>query len=177
LSSEQSDQWTVGLAWDATDWLNLTVDYYDIKIEDRIAAFSTGLIVNCLEGLSTCPPGVSELPLNVVPPQPGLGLGAAFDPNTGAVVYVQRGFANRGTLETNGVDMNLRTNFDMGAWGVMQNQLMISYVNDFSFDGGENLIGEPGYPEFRANLLTQLSYGDFTFAWNVQYIDGMQSYA
>src|SRR5690606_15278244 len=175
LSSEQSDQWSVGLAWDATDWLNLTVDYYDIEIEDRIASISTALMISCLSGAQPCPPGVSNLPLNVQPPQASLGLGIARDPTSGAIIYAQRGFSNRGTLETDGVDVNVRTNFDLGAWGVLQNQLMVSYVDNYSFDGAQNLVGQVGVPEFRANLLTQLSYGDFTFAWNINHIDGTRS--
>src|SRR5690606_35534951 len=36
LESEKSRQFSLGLAWDATDWLNLTLDYYSIEIDDRI---------------------------------------------------------------------------------------------------------------------------------------------
>ncbi|GIX34736.1 MAG: TonB-dependent receptor [Lysobacteraceae bacterium] len=117
LSSEQSEQFSAGLVWDATDWLNLSVDYYDIKIEDRISAISSGLIISCLAGATACPPGVSNLPVNVVPPVEANGLGLARDPVTGAILYVQRGFANRGTLDTNGVDLNVRTPLRPGRLG------------------------------------------------------------
>jgi len=171
LESEQSEQWSVGLAWDATDWLNLTLDYYDITITNRIAGISTLQIRNCLAGVSTnCPSGLSNLPVNVQPPQPELGLGLARDPNSGAILYVQRGFTNLGTLDTSGMDLNVRTNFDFAGAGSLRNQLQVSYVRDYSVDGGESIIGEPGIPKYRANLNNQYGIGDFTFAWNVNYI-------
>ncbi|KAA2285235.1 TonB-dependent receptor plug domain-containing protein [Arenimonas fontis] len=177
LSSEQSDQWSVGLAWDAADWVNFTLDYYDIKIEDRIAPISVGLMITCLSGGTACPPGVSSLPANVSPPDPSLGLGIARDPVTGAILYAQRGFINRGTLETSGFDLNVRTNFDFGSWGTLNNWLAVSHVRDFSFDGGANLIGDPSLPEFRASLQNVWTIGDFTFAWNINHIDSTLSTA
>lgn len=177
LTSEQSDQWSVGLAWDATDWLNLTVDYYDIKIEDRIAAISVGQMITCLSGATACPPGVGPLPPNVSPPQPSLGLGIARDPVTGAILYAQRGFINRGTIETAGLDLNFRTNFDLGSMGNLQNWLSISYVDKFEVDGGNDVVGDPSTPEFRAILQNIWNIGDFTFGWNINHIDSTLSTA
>ena len=116
MSSEQSTQFSIGAAWDATDWLNLTLDYYDIEIEDQLAFFDTADLVDCISGASTvCPTGVSVLPANQVPPVPSLGLGVARDPVTGAILYSQIGYSNLGTIETSGFDFNMRTNFDLGA--------------------------------------------------------------
>jgi iron complex outermembrane recepter protein len=176
LASEQSDQWSAGLAWDATDWLSLTVDYYDISIEDRIAAISTGLMINCLNGLTACPPGVSVLPGNVNPPDPSLGLGIARGPQ-GEILYVQRGFANRGTLDTDGIDLNVRTNFDIGSWGAISNQFQLSYVGNYSFDNADSLIDDPSFPELRANVSTTWTIGDFSFSWLINHIDGTKSTA
>ena len=129
------------------NWLNLTLDYYDITITNRIAGISTLQIRNCLAGVSTnCPSGLSNLPVNVQPPQPELGLGLARDPNSGAILYVQRGFTNLGTLDTSGMDLNMRTNFDFAGAGSLRNQLQVSYVRDYSIDGGDSIIGEPGVP-------------------------------
>jgi iron complex outermembrane recepter protein len=175
VESEQSKQYSIGLAWDATDWLNLTVDYYNIEIENRVAGFSSARIVSCLTGGGVlCPAGLSILPGNVNPPQPGLGLGAAFGPQ-GEILYVQRGFANLGTIETSGVDLNIRTNFDLGNFGSLANQLQIGYVDDYSVDGGSSIVGLPDAPKYRANLNNQWSYGDFGFNWNISYIHGTTS--
>jgi iron complex outermembrane receptor protein len=175
LESEQSEQFSIGAVWDATDWLNLSLDYYDIEITNRIAGISVPLMINCLAGNFACPPGVSNLPVNALPPQPQLGLGIARDPVSGAILYAQRGFSNRGTLSTNGVDLNVRTTFDLADWGQLANQLQVGYVNDYSFDGGDDLTGNPGYPEFRATLQTQWTYGDFNVAWSISHVDSTLS--
>lgn len=175
LFSEQSTQWSLGAAWDATDWLNMTVDYYNIEIEDRISSFSSGTIIACLRGAAIlCPPGLSILPNNIDPPNPALGLGAAFGP-AGEVLYVQRGSANLGTVETDGVDLNLRTQFGLGAWGDLRNQLQVSWVNDFSVDGGANIVDAPSVPEYRAVLQNVWTKGDFSVAWNVNHIADTKS--
>ena len=175
LKSEQSEQFSVGAAWDATDWLNLSLDYYDISIDNRIAAITSALIIQCTNGLVACPPGVGTLPANASPPQPQLGLGIARDPASGAILYIQRGFANRGTLDTTGLDLNVRTTFDLADWGQLANQLQIGYVTEYSFDNGADLTGDPGYPEFRATLQNSWSYGDFNFTWNINHVDSTLS--
>jgi iron complex outermembrane receptor protein len=175
VASEQSDQFSVGLAWDATDWLSMTVDYYDIKVTDRVAQFTSARIVNCLEGAGTlCPPGLSVLPSNISPPQPSLGLGAAFGPD-GEILFVQRGAANLGEIEIDGIDVNFRTNFDFGDWGSLENQLQIGYVGNYSLDGGDSLIGLAEFPEYRASLINQWAYGDFAFGWTISFIDSTNS--
>lgn len=177
VSSEQSDQYSLGVAWDATDWLSLTLDHYNIQIDDQLAFFATGDLAACLAGTTTfCPPGVSALPANVTPPQPGLGLGIARDPVSGEILYSQIGYANLGTIETKGFDFTARTNFDMGAWGELNNLLQVSYVASYEVNGGD-LVGFNGYPEFRASLQNNWSKGDFSAAWNINVIDNTSSSA
>jgi len=178
LASETSDQFSMGFAWDATDWLNLSVDYWDTKIDGRIAAISSGQIINCLAGASSnCPPGLSNLPVNAQPPVPANGLGLARAPGTGEILYVQRGFTNLGTIDSNGIDLNVRTNFDFGDYGNLRNQFQLGYVRDFSIDGGDNIVDEPSTPKYRATVNSEWTYGDFSVAWNINYIHHTQSTA
>lgn len=176
LESEQSKQWGAGLTWDAADWLSLTVDYYNISVDNRIGAITTAMMLNCLLGGVTCPPGIALLPAGVTPPHPELGLGVARGAN-GEILYVQRGFANLGTLDTDGIDLNVRTQFDIGSWGAINNQLQITRVGSYRFDDSSNLVGDPSVPAFRANLSTVWSIGDFSFAWLINHIDGTLSTA
>ena len=61
LSSETSKQYSLGVAWDATDWLNLSLDYYNIEIDNQVSAISSNTIIACLGGASvSCPPGLSR---------------------------------------------------------------------------------------------------------------------
>jgi iron complex outermembrane receptor protein len=177
LESETSDQWSAGLAWDATDWLNMSVDYWDTQIDGRIVSIGSNQIVDCLDGSSTnCPPGLSNLPPNVSPPVPSLGLGVARQPGTGEILYVQRGSTNLGTIDAAGLDVNLRTNFDFADWGSLRNQLQVSRTFDFKVDGAEQ-VDLVGVPKMRAVLTNEWTWGDFTFAWNVNFIDGTRSTA
>ena len=180
LGSEQSKQFSIGGAWDAAEWVNLSLDYYSIEIEDRIASVGLTTIINCLAGDEVCPPGVSELP--VAPFTPGftgdasLGLGIARDPVSGRIVGGQRGFVNRGTVETDGLDLNVRTNFAFGALGTLQSQLQLGWVNSYEQDGTE-FVGRAGQPEIRAGLTNGWSYGDFQVVLATQYIDGQDNSA
>ena len=176
LESEQSEQFGLGVVWDATDWLNLTLDYYNIEITNSIQSVSLATIANCLRGSGTiCPSGISEFPQGTVLPNLPLGLGVQFDPVTGGMVNGQTGVANIGWIETEGYDFSARANFDMGAAGRLRNSLSIGYVSNFSSNGGQNISGRPGYPRLRATLNNQWSYGDFDFIWNMSYIHSTQS--
>src|SRR5690606_29708683 len=118
---------------------------YNIEITDRIASISLTTMINCLGGSIPCPPGVAALDPAPFGPaftgNPALGLGIARDPTTGAIVGGQRGFTNRGTVETSGLDLNVRTNFAFGAMGTMQNQLQLGYVAEYKQDGGTDFVG------------------------------------
>ena len=178
LDSESSDQWSAGLAWDATDWLNMSVDYWDTKVDGRVAAIGPPTIVGCLLGsITNCPPGLSNLPANASPPQPSFGLGVARQPGTGEILYTQSGFTNLGTLELTGMDVNVRTNFDFGDFGSLRNQFQLSRVFNFYQDGGENSVDDASTPQDRASLNNEWTFGDFTFAWNISYIDSTRSTA
>lgn len=176
VTSETSKQWSAGVAWDATDWLNMSLDYYNIKVENQLVTVGVATIINCLSGATTiCPSGISVLPGNVVPPQPSLGLGIARDPVTGEIIYAQTGFANLGTIQTDGFDFNLRTNFDLGDWGKLRNNLQVGYVVDLSANNGPNNVDNPSTPQFRATLTNTWEIGDFAFAWNINHIDSTLS--
>src|SRR5690606_24785531 len=97
LQSEQSKQWNLEAIWDATDWLNVQLDYYNIELTNQISSFSVTTIANCLSGITTtsCPDGISVLPTgaNATGPNVGWGLGVEFGPD-GEILYGQTGYAN-----------------------------------------------------------------------------------
>ncbi|MGI8561318.1 MAG: TonB-dependent receptor plug domain-containing protein [Luteimonas sp.] len=170
LTSEQSEQFSAGLVWDATDWLNLALDYYNIKIDGRIGFIGVGTIVGCLNGsISACPPGLSTFPANVIIPNASLGLGAAFGPQ-GEIITAQTGFSNLGTIETYGFDLSVRTNFNLGEWGRVRNQLQVTNPLSFKQNDANSVVGRPGVPRYRATLANTWELGDWSLAYNVHYI-------
>lgn len=179
LSSETSKQYSLGLAWDATDWLNLSLDYYNIEIENQITAITSNTIIACLGGQAvSCPAGLSNLPVSAASglpydqavPNPQLGLGLARDPATGLILYVQRGFTNLGNLKTDGFDLNVRTNFDFADWGTLASQLQVGWVNELTTNGSRNFVGDERTPQYRVSMQNVYTYGDFTLGWNISHI-------
>ena len=165
LSSEQSTQYSVGVVYDPVDWLDLSLDYYNIEVEDNITAFSGQDIVD----KDLDPAAYGAIPA---------GLSITRDPVTGRILEIITGYANEGTLETDGVDFRANTDFDFGGAGRLQNRLTVSWVNKYDVTSGAGTtieeIGRMGYPDLRANLANDWAFGDWNFTWNINYIAGQQ---
>lgn len=187
LGAEESDGWNLGVAWKATDWLGMTLDINNTKVTNSITAISLSEMIQCLGPNPTepCPAGVGILPTQtgVPSPNPGAGLGiargpanpACFNPGTttpclGPIQYAQRGFINRGEIERTGADLAINTDFDLGNWGRMRNQLSIAYTDSYKVDGVD-VVGTSGAPDYRARLANLWSINDFSFGWNISAID------
>src|SRR3546814_9928020 len=98
---------------------------------------------------------------------PGAPCSLTRDPNRGnAVGEVHNCFFNQGEVKTDGLDLTLRTNFDLGAGGKLTNVLQASWSHEFTIDGGVDQSGLQGFPSTRATLNNQWSRGD----WGVGYI-------
>ena len=158
LSSEKSRQYSVGVVWDATEWLNISADFYNIKVTDAISAFTLSDLQTLEELGAPFPPG----------------LGFTRSPLTGAIENARRGFGNLGFEQTQGVDINLNTNFDFGDMGGMTNRLQLSYVDSYEQEGIDGsvfeFIGLTGQPEMRVVMQNSYNYGDFSFGAQTNYI-------
>ena len=165
LASEHSDQFSIGLVYDPTDWLDLSVDYYNIKVEDTISSIGAQDIVN----MDTDPANWGAIPAGL-----SLTRNAA-----GRITEIVAGYANEGDLETDGIDFRANTDFDFGTAGRLQNRLTVSWINKYDVTqiNGEvvEYAGILGSPDLRANLQNDWTYGDWTFTWNINYIDGQQN--
>jgi len=152
LGSETSEQYSVGFAFQPTGWFDGSLDYYSIEITDRIAFFSSQALIN------------RELAGDPTPP----GLGVTRTPN-GSISRIDTGYGNEGTVENSGLDLNLRARWDF-AGGEFAHQLNASTLLEYKIDGGRDLVDDPGVPATRATLVNQYAWGDFSFAYNINYI-------
>ena len=163
LSSEQSEQYTFGVVYDPVDWLDLSVDYYNIKVEDTISSISAQDLVD----MDLDPGQYGQIPTGLSVTRNAIG----------RITEIVAGYANEGDLKTDGVDFRANTDFDFGTAGRLQNRLTVSWINSYEITdilGPREEIGTLGAPELRVNLANDWSWGDFNFAWNINYIDGQQ---
>ena len=174
IGAEESEQWSAGIVFEPGNWFNASVDYWNIKITNRVASIGAGQVLNCLRGTSTnCPPGLSTFPAGSVGPNPSLGLGALFG-GQGQVTFLQSGFASLGTIDSGGFDIAMRGNFDFGDWGNLRSEIRGNYTLNYEIDSGVNIAGLIGLPRWRAIWSNQHFFGDFSLAWNVNYIGGQR---
>ncbi len=160
LQPEESDQYSLGLAWEPLDWFNMTIDYWNIEITDRIRNFDAQTIIN------------NEL--NGRPNPAGLGCIRA---PSGGIIECQTGYGNQGLIETDGVDFNFRFNYELFG-GNMTNNLQISHLfnqeiynlDETDADIDNEYVDTPGVPEQRAVLANVYAYGDWSFAYHINYI-------
>jgi iron complex outermembrane receptor protein len=153
LSAENSRQISTGIAVNVTDDINLSVDYYDITISDRIRSFGSQTLIDRTNAGDAIPPG----------------LGVTRDA-AGIITRIDAGFGNEGTVSTSGIDFNMRVNWDFGSAGSLAQNFQVSHMLDYSTDGGRSIVRDPGLPRHRAVWSNTYSLNDFTFAYNLNHI-------
>jgi iron complex outermembrane recepter protein len=112
LKPEISDTWTAGVVWQPTfiPGLNVSVDYFDIKVDQFIAGLGANLIIN--QCLST----QSSFFCGLVHREPGNN--SLFLDPTG---FIQDTTLNTGSLKTTGVDLNVNYRTDLSTLGLGDN--------------------------------------------------------
>lgn len=154
LQSESSKQFSFGASFDATSWLNITADYWNIKIDDVIGQIGAQDLINRSNGSDP----------RAIPA--GLGVIRASD---GSIIRVNSGYANEGTLKVSGLDIKLLAQYKIGAWGSMKHDLNWSQMTSYESDGSQ-LAGSLGLPKSRATLANTWEYGAVDVNWIVNYI-------
>ncbi|MFT4825287.1 MAG: iron complex outermembrane receptor protein [Halioglobus sp.] len=105
LTEETSETFTIGVVWQPTDNFDVSLDYYEIEIEDAIDVLGGGLG----NTLAICYNTVQDLNsefCNTIQRRP--------DGNVNNVSILN---ANIGIIETSGVDLNAHYSTDFG-WGI-----------------------------------------------------------
>lgn len=154
ISSESSKQLSLGLAYQPTDWLNFSADYYDIEISNLIRFFGVGTILQRNQTGLPLPPGV----------------GLTRNPTNNGIESVTQGFANEGEWAITGLDFNVNTNFDFGEFGRLNQTLQLSHRLSSEIDGGRNTVTDPGEPRQRGSLNNTYTWENLDFAWNINFI-------
>jgi len=170
LEEETSKSWTVGvvLAPRFVPGLTLTIDYYEILIEDVIGSPSAQQILdNCYDASSLdnvfCP---------VIRRTPGTNFFSTSGPEFGLI----QGGINFAKATARGVDFDAAYRRETG-FGKLTARAFGSYVrnrNDFPFINDrsrpDKLLGEVGDARLQANFSLNLSTGPFDLGYQARYI-------
>jgi iron complex outermembrane receptor protein len=172
LAEETSDTYTFGLVFTpaAVDGLSVSLDYYDIKVEDYVNTLAggvTGIIANCFDSLDLDSAACFD---------PVLGVPLVYRSNTGEM-KVNAPTANVSELRTKGVD--LQVNYAIPVWNTINVALLATYLDTYELDGidykgSTGFYNIPGsFPEWKANLRLGVPIGPVTVNYQLTYIDSM----
>lgn len=160
VQAETADTVSVGFVWQIADGLSMTVDYYDVSIEDAIASTSRTTVLNrCFD----VAPG--EFSQNCD--------GASLRDYKGALTEVHSGTSNENNIDSSGYDLNLNYTTEIGS-GIFGADFIWNHSNEYvitSIEDGTSVdyVGEVLSPDDRANLNLRYTMDDMSFSWRMRY--------
>ncbi|MCU0760694.1 MAG: TonB-dependent receptor [Steroidobacteraceae bacterium] len=176
LREETSKSWTVGAVFEPrfVPGLTLTLDYYEILIEDVIGSPTAQQILdNCYDGSS-----LDNVFCTVIRRDPSTRFFSTSAPEFALI----EGGINYAKGTARGVDFEAAYRRDLG-FGKVTSRLFGTYVrnrNDFPFINDPNrpdkLLGEVGDPRVQLNFALNLRTGPFDLGYQSRYI-GKQAVA
>ncbi len=171
VQEETADTWSLGIVWQIIDDLSLTIDYYDISIEDAIRETTRTTVLNRCYDVPTS--GFDSTCGSYQSPQ-GPAAIALRDKN-GALIEVHSGTSNENDLDTNGFDIELNYKIEIGP-GNLNALLVWNYIDEWketSIEDGSSVdfAGEVLTPENRANLNLSYQLEDLTLTWRTRFWD------
>jgi len=177
LQPETGVSKTIGIVFQPTSLpqFSMSVDYYDIEIEDAIGAGNAQLALN------SCYADPNLIALSAIPESACFGYANRFP--EGSLDRIPVKSINIEELSTTGVDMNMTYAQDELGFipGGLQAQLGVSKQLTFesqgrdlmgTFNGGVD--GSNAYPDVRAALSVTYLLTDVDVQWGVDYIDSVQ---
>ena len=167
LTPEAADSWTAGVVLRPggfLDGLQLSVDYYDIQVDDAIGTLGAQTVAN------RCYQGATEF----------CGL-VTRDPVSGEIVSVRNVLLNVNSVITRGIDIEAQYRVDMGGAGNLDLRALGTIVNDLvTVDSvgqtqragmtGWRAGTQPGMPDWSADLLSTWTYGRASVTMHNKYI-------
>ncbi|MBU1288762.1 MAG: TonB-dependent receptor [Alphaproteobacteria bacterium] len=170
LQPETGDTFTAGIIFTPTfSDLNIALDYYEIEINDQIAAIGAGQIVGGCYGTNTFPNDFCDL----------LVRNPAGDLSEFSIDSVSAPILNVDSQSQRGLDLEVRyTNeFDFGTLTVEGsiNWALERYINVFGSDfvsgvTDNDFNGTIGYPSVVGDVTFRLDRGDWTYSWFTDFI-------
>ena len=167
LTEEVGNSVTVGVVFtpeELVSGLDITIDYFDIEIDDAIVSTPRQFILDqCYGG------GNTDFCSFVTRRSTNAGNNSA-----GSIEFIDSGQSNSGGLGTEGVDLTMTYSADIGP-GAFRTRLAYTYLIDaytIPLPGADkdNSAGEISESEHKANWNFGYTVNDFDFNWSITYI-------
>ncbi len=160
LKPEKSRSYTLGLIFEPTPNLNVSLDYYDVRITDQIV--SVGLFGQAqIDNPATY--GTRLYRVNS-PTTPNAAPTDASD----TILYGTYPFLNLGQVRTDGIDMDLRARWDAAGLGRFSAQLQWTHMFHYTIEREGRryeLAGTHGPSFVSTNTGTPRDRGAFALTW------------
>ncbi|ACK47210.1 TonB-dependent receptor plug domain-containing protein [Shewanella baltica] len=163
LKPETSESYTFGTVYNPS-WLEgaeLTLDYYNIKVEDAIGRYGhTRIATECADGDNQA------------------ACGNIDRDSLGNIVDLRNYLQNAGTYEVEGVDFFTAYRFPESSFGTFKASLDLAYVINNKSDGEDRAgiqFGDGGFPKLKGNLNIDWVMGDWDAHWKTRYVGAMDN--
>ena len=184
LDPESADTVTFGFVWQpelGNGDFTLTVDYWDISIDD---------VIKTIDGPSVLQRCFNPTFNATLDPANEFCQLVSRESATGTVTEVSTNFLNLASLKTSGIDLQVAHAFDLGP-GQLQSNLAVGWLNEYeeqSLPGDPFLdfagtIGGPAnrvadndvHPEWKVSLTPTYAIGQASFALRWRYLSSMDA--
>ncbi len=171
LTPETADSWTAGIVLrpgSFLDGLQVSVDYYDIQVDDAIGTLGAQTVANrCNQGATEFCPLIDR------------------DPITGDITRVRNVLLNVNSVITKGIDIEAQYRFGLASAGNLDLRLLATIVNDLvTVDSvgqtqragmtGWRAGTQAGMPDYSLDLLSTWSHDRLSFSLHNKYIPSGQ---
>ncbi|QQX79338.1 TonB-dependent receptor [Shewanella sp. KX20019] len=167
IEPETSTQYSAGMAWNITEDIDFTADYWAIEIENQITSISATTILD-------------EEYLGNLGNYDGLYVNRDLtEKREDEIIEIGSTVTNYLGSETSGVDMAFNSQHDLGGAGELTFKVEGTYTIESihqktSSDPAYDHVGYYSTPEFRASFNAHYSIGDFQAFMTTRYIDGFK---
>ena len=164
LQPETAVTRTLGLVYNPSflPGLSAAVDWYSIKINNRITAVSANYMAGqCYtEGLAEFCSQIRR------------------DAATGQVIALSRGNANLGQIKTEGVDLDLRYRLPRTSFGQFSVRSETTYLDEYSTKSSAaarwiDFSGEYDLHRWKSNLTSDWALGNWSATWGMRYVSAV----
>jgi iron complex outermembrane receptor protein len=180
LRPEEAKSYTFGILFSPTSNLDIGLDFFKIRKEGEVGLGSAS---DALRNEDTNPGLVvrDQNPANFVTDAAGNAI-----PNTGPLLTVREPWLNKGSVEVQGVDIDIAFRKNLGDWGNFSAKLTSAYMHSYTLqqepgDPERNLVGySAGYvdwglasgidlPRWKTSASASLTRGAHAFSANANY--------